>query len=244
MINVINEQVNLVLEDLELISDPYQRGMVRTNLINALGNLVIDSVEAPKGKDAIKNDIPKENEADAPIKFEAKEEVQEVVEEKVEEKKEEKPKKSTKKTTKKSKEKEEVKEPAPKEVDVDPNTKANEPIMYTFLDDDNQEQQIDVTEAYNLIKTEMPEEDKLELAATITDAAVGPIYATLTNISDGMLKATLAYQMQQVSLEDINSFIYDLSEQEYDDVYDFVNDNNIEYVTSAIEEAMEDGEEE
>ena len=116
--------------------------------------------------------------------------------------------------------------------------------MYTFLDDDNKEQQIDVTEAYNLIKTEMSEEDKLDLAATITDAAVGPIYATLTNISDGMLKATLAYQMQQVSLEDINSFIYDLSEQEYNDVYEFVNDNNIEYVTNAIEEAMEDGEEE
>lgn len=232
MINVINKQVELVLEDLDLITDPYQRCMVRTNLVNALSNLTFDVIDAPKGKEAIKNDTAKE--VDAPIEFTAKSEPEPEV-------KEEKPAKKTATKKKATKKKE---EPAPKEVDVDPNTKSNEPIMFTFLDDDDQEQQLDVTEAYNLITTEMEEADKLELAAAITDAAVAPIYATLTNISDSMLKATLAYQMQQVSLDDINSFVYDLSEEQFDNVYEFVNDSNLEFVTSSIEEALENGEEE
>lgn len=237
MIKVINEQLELVLEDLDLITDPYQRCMVRTNLVNALSNLTLDTVDAPKGKEAIKNDKPKE--VDAPIEFTAKAEPEPEAKEEVKEEKPAKKASSKKKVTSKKKE-----EPAPKEVDVDPNTKSNEPIMYTFLDDNDQEQQLDVTEAYNLITTEMEESDKLDLAAAITDAAVAPIYATLTNISDSMLKATLAYQMQQVSLEDINSFVYDLSEEQFDNVYEFVNDSNLEYVTSSIEEALENGEEE
>lgn len=236
MIEVINQQLNLVLEDLDLITDPYQRSMVRTNLISALSNLAFDTIEAPKGKEAIKNDTAKE--VDAPIEFTAKEET--VAEEVVEEK----PAKKTATKKKAAAKKEKKEEPAPKEIDVDPNTKSNEPIMYPFLDEDEQEQQLDVTEAYNLITTEMSDEDKLDLAAAITDAAVAPIYATLTGISDSMLKATLAYQMQQVSLDDINSFIYDLSEEKFDNVYEFVNDSNIEYVTSSIQEALEAGEEE
>lgn len=240
MIEVINQQLNLVLEDLDLITDPYQRSMVRTNLINALSNLAFDTIEAPKGKEAIKNDTVKE--VDAPIEFTAKEEA--VAEEVKEEVVEEKPAKKTASKKKVSAKKEKKEEPAPKEVDVDPNTKSNEPIMYSFLDEDEQEQQLDVTEAYNLITTEMSDEDRLDLAAAITDAAVAPIYATLTGVSDSMLKATLAYQMQQVSLDDINSFIYDLSEEKFDNVYEFVNDSNIEYVTNSIQEALEAGEEE
>ena len=71
MTNLINEQVNLVLEDLELMTNPYERCMVRTHLIGALANMTLVSSDElnslPKGKDAIKSDIVKENNAEETV---------------------------------------------------------------------------------------------------------------------------------------------------------------------------------
>ena len=39
MMNLINEQIQAVIEDLELMTNPYERSMVRTHLIGALSDL-------------------------------------------------------------------------------------------------------------------------------------------------------------------------------------------------------------
>ena len=63
MMNLINEQIQAVIEDLELMTNPYERSMVRTHLIGALSNINLtasfDTMAnfLPIGKDAIKNDI-------------------------------------------------------------------------------------------------------------------------------------------------------------------------------------------
>ena len=243
--NIINEQINAVLEDLELMTNPYERSMVRTHLISALSGLTLGTTldtmanSLPKGKDAIKADIPKEQvepitepvpvdleqspiEPEQPIVFE-------------EPAQEEKPK--AKKSSKKKAE--------PVEVDVDPNTEepaAVEPMIVQVEDEDGNAVDLDITEAYGLINTEMSDEDKVELATTIAGYSLVPIYAQLTNLSDGDLKVTLAYQMQQVGLDDINGFINDLTDGQFSDVFEFVNDDNLEYLTSSIEEAMTDEE--
>lgn len=246
--SLINEQINAVLEDLELMTNPYERSMVRTHLIGALSNInLTTSVDIiagslPKGKDAIKQDVIKEGEPEPEV---APEVVSEPVpvdleqspiepEEPIvfEEPKEEKTKKKTSK-----------KKAEPKEVDVDPNTEepaAIEPITVQVEDEEGNIVDLDITEAYGLINTEMSDEEKVELATTIAGYSLVPIYAQLTNLSDGDLKATLAYQMQQVGLDDLNGFIADLTDNQFSDVFEFVNDDNLEYLTTSIQEAMEE----
>lgn len=246
MNNLINEQVNLVLEDLELMTNPYERCMVRTNLIQALSNLVVadDLSSLPKGKDAIRTDVVKENnleettapiqpvqeevptethiEDEPPIQFE---EVQEETQEEVVEE-----------------------TPQPVEVDVDPDTAETDtddaivgPIVVQVENEDGEIVDLDVTEAYELIKSEMTPEEKVELATTITGYSLIPIYAQLTNLTDGDLKATLAYQMQQVGLDEVNAFVSELTDGRFE-LFEFVNDDNLEYLVTSIEEAMSDEE--
>lgn len=239
MMNLVNEQINAVLEDLELMTNPYERSMVRTHLISALANMYVpnDSLEISKGKDAIKTDIPKEAVAEqpdvnepVPVDLEQnpiESETPIVFEEPAEE---EKPKKKTSK-----------KKAEPKEVDVDPDTEepaAIEPMTVQVEDEEGNIVDLDITEAYSLIASEMSHEEKVELATTIAGYSLIPIYAQLTNLSDGDLKATLAYQMQQVGLDELNGFINDLTDGQFSDVFEFVNDDNLEYLTTSVEEAM------
>lgn len=241
MINTINEQIALVLEDLELMTDPYQRGMVRTQLIGALSNMNLtasfDSNSLPTGKDAIKNDIFKEPvsvdieqdpiQADAPITFEEPAPV-----------KEEKPKKASKKKAE------------PVEVDVDPNTEEEvtaEPIIVQVEDEEGNVIDLDITEAWNAVAPSMQEagveeEVILGLAQNLTAYNLMPIYATFTNLTDSEDKMMLSYYMQQVGIEDINAFISDLSDGQFNDIYEFANNDNLEYIVTSIGEAMSDEE--
>lgn len=241
MINTINEQIALVLEDLELMTDPYQRGMVRTQLIGALSNMNLtasfDSNSLPTGKDAIKNDVVKEPvsvdieqdpiQADAPITFEEPAPV-----------KEEKPKKTSKKKAE------------PVEVDVDPNTEEEvtaKPIIVQVEDEEGNVIDLDITEAWNAVAPSMQEagveeEVILGLAQNLTAYNLMPIYATFTNLADSEDKMMLSYYMQQVGVEDINAFISDLSDGQFNDIYEFANNDNLEYIVTSIGEAMSDEE--
>lgn len=240
MINTINEQIALVLEDLELMTDPYQRGMVRTQLIGALSNMNLtasfDSNSLPTGKDAIKNDVVKEPvsvdieqdpiQADAPITFEEPAPV-----------KEEKPKKASKKKAE------------PVEVDVDPNTEevTAEPVIVQVEDEEGNVIDLDITEAWNAVAPSMQEagveeEVILGLAQNLTAYNLMPIYATFTNLADSEDKMMLSYYMQQVGVEDINAFISDLSDGQFNDIYEFANNDNLEYIVTSIGEAMSDEE--
>ena len=241
MMNLINEQINAVLEDLELMTNPYERSMVRTQLIGALSNINLtasfDAVAntLPKGKDSIKKDIPKEVVQEEP-------DVNEPVPVDIEQSPLDMEQPITFEETP-AQEKTPVQE-GPVEVDVDPNTEeptTEGPMVVQIENEDGEVVDLDITEAYNLIATEMSEEEKVELATTIAGYSLIPIYAQLSNLTDGDLKATLAYQMQQVGLDDLNEFVKDLTDGRFD-LLEFVNDDNLEYLTTSIQEAMEDEE--
>ena len=73
MEKLINSQIETLQTEIEEISDPYQRAHIRVLLISALGNLsTIGEVSTvstiAEGKEAIKNDIVKEN--NEPINYE------------------------------------------------------------------------------------------------------------------------------------------------------------------------------
>ena len=240
MMNLINEQIQAVIEDLELMTNPYERSMVRTHLIGALSNINLTASfdtmanSLPAGKDAIKNDIVKEPveepvpvdieqdpiQADAPIVFE---ESIPVVEE-------EEPKKKTE----------------PTEVDVDPNTEEEvvaEPIVVQVEDEEGNVIDLDITEAWNAVAPSMQEsgveeEIILSLAQNLTAYNLMPIYSTFTELADSEDKMMLSYYMQQVGVEDINGFIANLSDGQFNDIYEFANNDNLEYIVTSITEAM------
>ena len=249
MTNLINEQLNLVLEDLELMTNPYERCMVRTSLINALSNMtVMDDIDSlPKGKDAIKPSV-KTNNLDTAEKVEVTttEEIEETVETEEDVVIDTHTHVESEPPIQFDEEDTVVEEetPAPVEVDVDPNTadeNTDGPIIVQVENEDGEIVDLDVTEAYELIKTEMTQEEKVELATTIAGYSLVPIYAQLTNLSDSELKATLAYQMQQVGLDELDAFVNELTDGRFK-LFEFVNDDNLEYLTTSIEEAMSDEE--
>lgn len=239
MMNLINEQIQAVIEDLELMTNPYERSMVRTHLIGALSNINLTASfdtmanSLPAGKDAIKNDIVKEPveepvpvdieqdpiQTDAPIVFE---EPTPVIEEE--------PKKKAE----------------PTEVDVDPNTEEEvvaEPIVVQVEDEEGNVIDLDITEAWNAVAPSMQEsgveeEIILSLAQNLTAYNLMPIYSTFTELNDSEDKMMLSYYMQQVGVEDINGFIANLSDGQFNDIYEFANNDNLEYIVTSIAEAM------
>lgn len=237
MNEVINEQLSLVLEEIDLIGDIYQRADIRVKLIQALGGLIIEpAVESATGKEAFKHDTKKEVEVteevpvkeekkksksskkkekeiaeDAPIVFEPAEAVEAIVEE----------------------------EPQPKEIDLDTTIedKIAEPVVIECEDENGETYSLDITEAWNVVGDEDGSEEMVELAKNLTEYNLLPVFTTLDKLSNNYNKMMLAYYMQQFTLEGINEFIESLTEGVFTDVYEFVNDENLEGLIANIEEA-------
>lgn len=214
MEKLINSQIETLQTEIEEISDPYQRAHIRVLLISALGNLsTIGEVSTvstiAEGKEAIKNDIVKEN--NKPINFE------EPKEEKVEEV---------------------VKEsngPEPIEID-EQGQESSEPIII-----ETEEGQLDITEAYNALASVEDESARTELAMNITAYALLPIYQSLDKLEDSENKMMLSYYMKEYGLEQINDFVNQLTDGQFSDVYEFVNNDNVEGLVVNIQ-SVEDSE--
>ena len=217
MNELLNEQIALVLEDLSLISNPYERSMVRVNLIKALTDLSpVQQTEEITGKDAIKADYAK---AEAPAQIaDVKEVVEETVTEEVEGN-------------------DEVLEP--KEIDLDKSVAAG-PIITTIEDEEGNPFEIDVTEVYNKLSNDLSDEDKLELAKNITAYSLAPVYDELTMLPDSNDKMMLAYYLQQLGLDQLNDFVVQLTDGQVNMLHEFVNKDNLEYLVNEIASAMEE----
>lgn len=215
MNELLNEQIALVLEDLSLISNPYERSMVRVNLIKALTDLSpVQPVEEITGKDAIKADHAKATVVE-------EEPAQEVAEETVAEVEEE------------------VERLEPKEIDLDKSVAAG-PIIATMEDEEGNPFEIDVTEVYNKLSNDLSDEDKLELAKNITAYSLSPVYDELTMLPDSNDKMMLAYYLQQLGLDQLNDFVAQLTDGQVNILHEFVNKDNLEYLVSEIASAMEE----
>lgn len=252
MNDIINEQISLVLEEIEMIGDNYHRADIRVKLIAALANYSILPIEdEPIGKDSFKNDTVKEvteepvvdakskkkketkqskkeketksvevDEADEqPINFESVEEVKEEVENTVEE---------------------DVEEPQPQEIDLEPEfIEETAPIVIECEDEDGNAYTLDITEAWKIVGDEEASDERVELAKNLTEYNLLPIYNTLEKIDHCYNKMMLSYYMQEYGLETINEFITDLTEGLFSDIYEFVNNENLEGLIQNIESAAE-----
>ena len=214
MEKLINSQIETLQTEIEEISDPYQRAHIRVLLISALGNLsTIGEVSTvstvAEGKEAIKNDIVKEN--NEPINFE--------------EPKEEKAEEAVKESN----------GPEPIEID-EQGQESSEPIII-----ETEEGQLDITEAYNALASVEDESARTELAMNITAYALLPIYQSLDKLEDSENKMMLSYYMKEYGLEQINDFVNQLTDGQFSDVYEFVNNDNVEGLVVNIQ-SVEDSE--
>lgn len=95
------------------------------------------------------------------------------------------------------------------------------------IDPDSKEE-IDITDAYNLIIAKITHEEKVTLAEKIVSYECFETYRQLTNVTDGNLKVSLADIIVQFGYEIINKVLYDFNDGVIElDIYDFINDNNI-----------------
>ena len=223
MNKIFNEQYELLLKDMEEITDPYHRAHIRAlvlQAVNSLTDISEDDIEtAITGKDAIKEDIAKDT------------------------------KKTTTETTKKktttaSKKKEkEVKKDEPNELDLDKDPNINndtevntEPLIVNIEGTD-----YDIREAYNLLdKFEGTDEERIDLATNITAYGLTAIYETLSQLKDNENKMTLAYYLNEYGLDEINNFTSELTDGTFNDIYEFINDDNLEGFITNIEAATEE----
>ena len=213
MNKIFNEQFELLQQDLQEISNPYERAHIRVLLLGTLSGLTEEPpIDMPTGKDAIKNDIVKE-----PIAFD------EVPTQEVETPEEEMQPQSN--------------EPNEIDLDHDPAVNSNEPMMVETEESGT----IDVREAYNLITNfEGTEKEKVELATNITLYSLTAIYEGLTQLKDCHNKMMLAYYMGEFGLEEMNNFVSELTDGTFNDIYEFINDENLDGFIINVENAIEE----
>lgn len=215
MNELFNEQYELLLQDLQEISNPYERAHIRALLLGTLAGLAEETPAQVTGKDAIKNDIAK------PIDFEESVEVTEIPEEETVE--EEMQPQSN--------------EPNELDLDHDPAVNSTEPMI---VETENGE--LDVREAYDLIVNfEGTDEEKLELAYNISLYNLTAIYEGLSQLkTDCHNKMMLAYYMSEFGLEEINGFVSELTDGTFNDIYEFINDENLDGFILNVENAIEE----
>lgn len=224
MNNLFNEHYSILQEELQEITNPYERAHVRVMLLEVLAQLedTTDYVEERTGKDTIKNDNVK------PIDFKAVTEPGSEVEEIVDAQEVTPVQEETNTETNNKLEE-------PVEIDLDHSVK-NEPMIVQTEDGE-----VDITEAYHLLsKFEGSEEDKIELATAIAAYNLTAIYEGLGNLKDCYNKMMLAYYMSDFGLEEINGFLSQLTDGTFNDIYEFINDENLEGFITNLESAIEE----
>lgn len=219
MNKLFNEQFELIQQDLQEITNPYERAHIRALLLGTLAELVEESVSSEfNNKNAIKNDTIKDV-----IDFEPDSNEEITEEQEVEYIEEEMNTQSN--------------EPNEIDLDKDPAINSNEPIMVETEENGT----INVREAYNLITTfEGTEDDKLALASNITLYSLTAIYEGLSQLKDCHNKMMLAYYMSEFGLEEINNFVSELTDGTFNDIYEFINNENLEGFIINVENAIEE----
>lgn len=190
MNDLINEQINLIFEDLTLISNPYERCMVRTNLIKALTDLSLTAIDEPTGKDSINSNFAKTyDEQTSSNDINVSNTDNTIVQENIESIEEQ----QVQDTVDNNEILEERLEP--KEIDIDNSVSETTPIITIIEDEDGNEFELDITEAYNKLNPELSEEEKIEIAKNITAYNLMPIYDELKFLEDKENKMLLAYYL-------------------------------------------------
>lgn len=250
-VKAINSQMKTLAKEVEGILDIGERANARAKYIELLFNISVSGAlengcscggNCSCGKDAIKEDIPKE--VEEPMVEETEEEpVEQAEEEVVEETTEETedPLEDGEEVEDETDEKAEEADPLEDSEEVEQDAEADERITY----ETEEGEVLDVTDIYNQITDVEDPEEKRTIAGYIAeyDNCIDE-YNSLSMLESSGTKIYLAYCINFYGLDEINECVAKLTENEFTDVYKYITDNNVEGFTQYVDQTFDDEDEE
>ena len=247
-VKAINSQMKTLAKEVEGILDIGERANARAKYIELLFNISVSGAlengcscggNCSCGKDAIKEDIPKE--VEEPMVEETEEEPIEQAEEEVAEETTEETEDPLEDSEEVVDEKAEEADPLEDSEEVEQDAEADERITY----ETEEGEVLDVTDIYNQITDVEDPEEKRTIAGYIAeyDNCIDE-YNSLSMLESSGTKIYLAYCINFYGLDEINECVAKLTENEFTDVYKYITDNNVEGFTQYVDQTFDDEDEE
>lgn len=242
-VKAINSQMKTLAKEVEGILDIGERANARAKYIELLFNISVSGAlengcscggNCSCGKDAIKEDIPKE--VEEPMVEEPVEQVEEETTEETED-----PLEDGEEISDEKDEEAEEADPLEDSEEVEQDAEADERITY----ETEEGEVLDVTDIYNQITDVEDPEEKRTIAGYIAeyDNCIDE-YNSLSMLESSGTKIYLAYCINFYGLDEINECVAKLTENEFTDVYKYITDNNVEGFTQYVDQTFDDEDEE
>lgn len=207
---MINKQINILISEVEEISNVAERAKVRASLIEIMFNIATyDNITLDTGKESIKEDTAKE-----------------VVEEEIDftpEDVEEQPE-DVKEALDELAEGEPENDPFDDAEEIPFNLEQTEPEKVTVEDDEGNV--FDITEEYNYLGDDLEDEDKREICLQIKEYDSFEDYKLLDMLPNGYSRSIIALTMTALGTDVVDQAVEAFNDGHYENLFKFLNANN------------------
>ena len=207
---MINKQINILISEVEEISNVAERAKVRASLIEIMFNIATyDNITLDTGKESIKEDTAKEVvEEEMDFTPEDVEEQPEDVEEALDELAEGEPES----------------DPFDDAEEIPFNLEQTEPEKVTVEDDEGNV--FDITEEYNYLGDDLEDEDKREICLQIKEYDSFEDYKLLDMLPNGYSRSIIALTMTALGTDVVDQAVEAFNDGHYENLFKFLNANN------------------
>lgn len=207
---MINKQINILISEVEEISNVAERAKVRASLIEIMFNIATyDNIALDTGKESIKEDTAKEVvEEEIDFTPEDVEEQPEDVEEALDELAEGEPES----------------DPFDDAEEIPFNLEQTEPEKVTVEDDEGN--MFDITEEYNYLGDDLEDEDKREICLQIKEYDSFKDYKLLDMLPNGYSRSIIALTMTALGTDVVDQAVEAFNDGHYENLFKFLNANN------------------
>ena len=207
---MINKQINILISEVEEISNVAERAKVRASLIEIMFNIATyDNITLDTGKESIKEDTAKEVvEEEIDFTPEDVEEQPEDVEEALDELAEGEPES----------------DPFDDAEEIPFNLEQTEPEKVTVEDDEGNV--FDITEEYNYLGDDLEDEDKREICLQIKEYDSFEDYKLLDMLPNGYSRSIIALTMTALGTDVVDQAVEAFNDGHYENLFKFLNANN------------------
>jgi hypothetical protein len=207
---MINKQINILISEVEEISNVAERAKVRASLIEIMFNIATyDNIALDTGKESIKEDTAKEVvEEEIDFTPEDVEEQPEDVKEAVDELAEGEPEN----------------DPFDDAEEIPFNLEQTEPEKVTVEDDEGNV--FDITEEYNYLGDDLEDEDKREICLQIKEYDSFEDYKLLDMLPNGYSRSIIALTMTALGTDVVDQAVEAFNDGHYENLFKFLNANN------------------
>ena len=207
---MINKQINILISEVEEISNVAERAKVRASLIEIMFNIATyDNITLDTGKESIKEDTAKE------VVEEEMDFTPEDVEEQLEDVKE---------ALDELTEGEPESDPFDDAEEIPFNLEQTEPEKVTVEDDEGNV--FDITEEYNYLGDDLEDEDKREICLQIKEYDSFEDYKLLDMLPNGYSRSIIALTMTALGTDVVDQAVEAFNDGHYENLFKFLNANN------------------